>query len=299
MSLIAWLRNSQFARRLLLKIRGNSSPGKPARARLLPSRNRIRPAVEVLEVRTTPSISVTNSGGVVTANFDDSYTELLVQHSGTTTYLGDATHDQGGDSWSFPDSSFTSIQLNMGAGNDDINLYETPAQHPITVSGGGQNSHIYVLANSVQSPVTLRDIVGYASLQVDDGLDTSFRNVTVTASSITGLGAGFNYVQDELRGLQVLTGQGGSVVNVLGTPDDEVHPFATLVVGKSADDTVNVGNGNVEGIAGALRIFNTRSATTVNINDQNDRTFRTAVLGSTTLDGKPNGRVSGLSPMPI
>jgi hypothetical protein len=175
----------------------------------------------------------------------------------------------------------------------------------------GANSH---LIQNIQGPLSI-----YAGLQsnfgttvlVEDDADTTFRpNVTLShassdpfAGQITGLGgANIIYQYAQTSSLNVFTGVGGSVDNILatGVSSGSTSWGAPVTLGTASANqlpvnTVNVGNGTLQDIISPLTIY-AEYPSIVNVNDSADPTFRPAV----TLDSSNNyGRISNLAPAPI
>jgi hypothetical protein len=102
-----------------------------------------------------------------------------------------------------------------------------------------------------------------------------------------------NFKVADTRAVNINFGPGTATVNVRGTgvPTNLFNAAAA---------TVNIGDGNsVAGIQGTLNLENEPSHDTVNINDQNDTTFRTAALATVVQRGSTLGQLSGLAPARI
>ena len=204
--------------------------------------------------------------------------------------------------------------LNTGAGDDLVNITGTTDGLYLYNAGGNDNVHIGNGSVSGINGFVYVSGVGSTSLYVLDDNDTVSRNVTLTATTLTGLTAGTIYwnpsaaskggvtylvidgsaaastytVTDtpNLRFSTTLTtGTGNDTVNVSGTSG-----FLT-VFNRGGSDTVNVGNGTLAGINGTVDVFGTGS-TALSILDGNDTTSRSATLTSNYLMGLSTGTIS-------
>jgi len=144
------------------------------------------------------------------------------------------------------------------------------------------------------------------TLTIDDSQGTSLASLTQpysidTGSTFTISGPGLSYHESggSFDGGVTLEGSAinGNIYDVSSTFTSEA---VTVVTAAGTTSTVNVGNaaGTVSSIFGPLSIYDPGDGTTVNINDQNDKTSSTATLD---LSGDPNApyEVTGLSPGPI
>ena len=82
-------------------------------------------------------------------------------------------------------------------------------------------------------------------------------------------------------GVALNAGDGTDVVNVLGT----VAGTVTVVNGGAQDDTINVGLGTLNGLAGALTVNGGPGTDTLDVDDSGDTAANTGVLTETTIAG--------------
>jgi hypothetical protein len=156
------------------------------------------------------------------------------------------------------------------------------------------------------------------TIVLNDSADTTARTVTLSDiganpadsqgnsdpwGQVSGLApANINYEYGDANGLTVETGTAaGNVINVNAT--GSLGP-TNIVTGTPS--TINVGNGTVSGIAGALNIENPPAFNTIVINDASDthaRTVTVSIIGANPFDSQgdsnPWGQVSGLAPANI
>jgi hypothetical protein len=166
----------------------------------------------------------------------------------------------------FPNSSFTSINVNLLAGFDNVTL---------TDAGGTSGLGFFT------APVTVTGGSGRCILALDDSTSGSANTYTITSNSVSRNGFGgvtFTNVQD----LDIADGTGTNTVNVLSTS-------ANLTFDTNGQDSITVGNnGNVQGITGGMYIWGSGSAS-LSINDSADTTARTVTLS-------PYDTLTGLAP---
>lgn len=236
-------------------------------------------------------------------------------------------------------SDTTSITVLTGYGANTINVLATGVPTYLTGnsddprSGGGDT--INVGNNSTVSDINgalhIEDPPSYDVINVNDGVDRTARTVTFHTTAgpdadnfgtISGLAAAdISYEYADVTALNVTLGVGNDTVNVqatgtttnisggavpliilpptLGasTPAIILPPF--LVGG---DNTINVGNGSTQSIAGTLTIENPYGQNVINVDDGTDTTGRTVNLDTTTSvsgDAVPYGAVTGISPATI
>jgi hypothetical protein len=178
---------------------------------------------------------------------DSSQTEVV--NNGTV--LGD-----------FANSSFTSINVNLLAGTDSLNLADT---------GGTSGLDFFGV------PVTYGGGTGFKLLTLDDSTSSSAHTYTITNNAVSRSGFG-GVTFTNLGSLGLIDGTGSNTVNVLSTS-------AGLTLDVNGQDSINVGNnGNVQGITGGMYIGGSGAAA-LSINDSADTTARTATLSDGTLTG--------------
>ena len=126
------------------------------------------------------------------------------------------------------------LNVSLGSGNNIINVTGTSAASNTSISAGNGNDSFTVVPSTntptsglltLSGPLTLSPGLGTNSLTVNDSADPVVRSVTVTGTSISGLGGPINYAN-----VQTLT----------------------ILLGTAAGNSVTIGNG-----AGALPINTT------------------------------------------
>jgi hypothetical protein len=157
----------------------------------------------------------------------------------------------------FANSSFSSINVNLLAGTDTLNLADT---------GGTSGLGFF------QVPVTYGGGTGFKLLTLDDSTSSSAHTYTITNNSVSRSGFG-GVTFTNLGYLGLIDGSGSNTVNVLSSS-------AGLTLDVNGQDSINVGNnGNVQGITGGMYIWGSGSAS-LSINDSADTTARTATLSA-------------------
>jgi hypothetical protein len=118
-------------------------------------------------------------------------------------------------------SALTGISVNAGPGDDQVQIDDTVAGTPVTVSLGNGNDTVNVGGPSgdlgtVQSPVAIHGGSGSDGLAIVDQNNAADTSFTITDSSVSRLGsATISY--DNIALLVVWGGAGNNAYNVLGT----------------------------------------------------------------------------------
>jgi hypothetical protein len=137
--------------------------------------------------------------------------------------------------------------LNTGSGVDTVNVQSTTGPLSIVSAGGGGLDTVNVgNAGSVQGilgAVTVTNLVSFTRLNVDDSSDPNPRNVTLSASGLTGILSGLapapiDYATTAVNSLTVRGGSGGNTFTITallvpttldtGTGGDTVHVLGTV-----------------------------------------------------------------------
>jgi hypothetical protein len=193
-----------------------------------------------------------------------------------------------------------SVVLNT-AGGSTVNVFSTAAGTPFTVSGAG-TVNVGNPMHGVQdilAPLTVINPPWYTTLNVNDCGDFMPRNVTLSVAGPTGTISGLapvpiTYATGDLNALNITTGLGDDVVNVLSTAPG----FTVTLDSCGGADTVNVGDASgVQDIRGPLHVRNTPWYTTLNVNDCPDPVARNITLSVNLVTGI--GTIAGLAPAPI
>ena len=204
--------------------------------------------------------------------------------------------------------------LNTGAGDDLVNITGTTDGLYLYNAGGNDDVHIGNGSVSGINGFVYVSGAGSTSLYVLDDNDTVSRNVTLTATTLTGLSAGTIYWNPSAAstgGVTYLVIDGSAAASTYtvtdtpnlrfstdlttGTGNDTVNVSGTsgflAVYNRGGSDTVNVGNGTLAGINGTVDVSGAGS-TALSILDGNDTTSRSATLTGNYLMGLSTGTIS-------
>jgi hypothetical protein len=263
--------------------RGLSRRPSPARK---PSRTRRwQPALEELESRLVPAVSVGIQAGVLIAQCDNALTGNTVTVDHVVVAGKGFAQINGGKL--FADTSYNSIRIVGGVGGTVTNVHAEVK--PLTVLGDSAKDVVNLgdATNKLQGSVLVEDEHGFRGvLNINDQGDTVL-HTQVTLSTVaragdtslgqvTGLGAAaIQWDYHDTSAVNLRLGTGASTVDVLGTS-------TTTNVINFGNATINVGNGgSIAGIRGALNLENVAGAfDTVNINSQNDAASQTVTLST-------------------
>jgi hypothetical protein len=205
------------------------------------------------------------------------------------------------DTWSMNLTTGDSATVNVLATGVTTAIHAQQA----TVNVGNAGSVQGILGSlSVDAPP------GFATLNVDDSADSAPRTVTMFTTpgipsewgNITGLApATIAYQYLGTSSLNLTTSPANVTVDVQATGVPTY--ISTIAHGSfSGHDTVNVGHaGSVQGILGALYVYNPPGYTALNIDDSADFGQRDATLSSFSNgpDSGPWGSITGLAPAAI
>ncbi len=275
------------------------------------------------------AVSVTNPASTTTLNVDDSLDAL--DH---TVTVGNASFDAGTGAitglgprpiyFRYADTSSTrGVTVKTGKAILAVNVLDV--FRPLTLIGNSSLTAVNVGKNrslaGIQNTLTVHNTSFATDLLLDDSADAGTRTVAVTSAGVTGLSAGaIRFSSGDLHSLTVLGGTGRNTYTVSGTPGNPANAATTLNTGGGVDtvnvratttalaintttgpggggnDVVNVGNaGSVQGILGAVSVFNRFSYTRLNLDDSADAADRTVTLQA----GIDAGVITGLAPAPI
>jgi hypothetical protein len=278
---------------------------------------RWRPALEELESRLAPAVTVSILNGVLTAQADSGPNTVTVDHA---VVAGQGLAVINGQS--FADASYNSIQVNGGAGGTTTFL--SGNVKPVTVVSSGGTNMVNVGNNSslagILNTITINNGGAFAQVKIDDSADrTDHSNVVLSTFvfpgliTLTGLAptpAAIVFGQNSLAGLTVLGGSGRNgyfidtpsstaaggnpVLLDTGIGQDTVLIDATdrtaplTINGGDAfnNDTVRVGDLLLNSIQGTVTILNGHGGSQVTIDNSGDNTDHPNVqLTATSLTG--------------
>lgn len=222
-------------------------------------------------------------------------------------------------SFEYDDISGITVDTNGGGGTFTVQDTVKPTNivgNAVTTINVGNSGGVQGITGTlnIENPPT------FNTINIDDSGDNTARTVTLATlgtnsadsegdsdswGQITGLApAAINYEYRDTSSLTVKTGSGGDTINVNATV------VRTSIVGHSAgggpDDTINVGNGTVQNIVGALSLENPTGFDVIKVNDNSDgvaRTVTLSTLGTNSGDSQGNndpwGQIVGLAPASI
>lgn len=241
-----------------------------------------------------PGLNVTDGGGGVTLNIND----------------------QGGnDDATITSAAVTGISapINYGAGVTDVvlngptgsargySVLSSRAGTTATINAGPFDDFILVGGDSLgglAGPVVINgggQILG-DRLDISDRDSATSRDYSLTGTqlAIGGLST-VDYSNVEL--LDLTTGRNSDSVTVLGTSVQTTIRNSTNVPIIDGSETVNVGNGNVDGVQGALFLENASGLTTLTIDDSANPNGKPLV--TLFSNGLGNNTLFNLAPAPI
>jgi hypothetical protein len=254
-----------------------------------PRPRRARPAVEALEPRYAPAVTVSVVSRVLTVQCDSGANAVTVDYSSGFTVINGAAYSVAGHD---------SIRINGGAGGLTTNIRANVKPLALFGAHDGDAVNIGDTANTVQrilAPLDIENPPLYNVVTINDQGDSTARTGAVDVGTIggsnyekvTGLGAAeMDFKVADTRSVTLRTGTGGATVSVHATA---AFPGGggTTVEGHSLNTTVIVGNSNtLSNILGPLAITNPPSYTHVTVNDSADNgNHPNVVLTPTSLTG--------------
>jgi hypothetical protein len=217
----------------------------------------------------------------------------------------------------FEPGAISSIVVNTLSGNDTVNIERSIVPVTVNLGAGTDTINVSPIArnlNTIQGNLTLNGGDGVDTLNVFDNNNSFNETYTLNASNVgrsfsalISYGSLFNFVNINggtgndtynVNGTEpgyattLDTGPGNDTVNVRATLGSGITVNTTTGAGGSGNDVVNIGNaGSVQGILGAVTIFNDPSRDHVNIDDSADNGNRNVTIST--------GGVTGLSPAAI
>jgi hypothetical protein len=227
-------------------------------------------------------------GGVLTATNTGPAATMTLSHSGSTTSIC---------GYNFADSSYSSVVINTGAGNDTVNIENTLGGKPVTVNEGNGNVTLNVSPSAhnltnIQGGVMLHAGGGTDYLYVNDQSITTPQTFTMGANSVTRGGVAVISYNIGINYVTINGGNGANTYNVLGT---ESFYHTILNTGNGHDTvkvdgtgfggtfTINDGTGGVDVTLGATTHNLNNLHGTVNVNGGQ------MGLDTLTVDDQANG----------
>jgi hypothetical protein len=203
------------------------------------------------------------------------------------------------------------VSIITGTGANTVNVQATGVttyirdNGPATVNVGNASS-----VQGIQGQLDLDNPPNFNTLNIDDSADAAARTVVLTTNpggnvnwgEVYGLApAPISYVYGDTSSMHLTTHPSGDTIDVWATGvPTYISTASTGTFG--GYDTVNVGSeGSVQGILGALYIYNPPGYTAVNIYDSADTGQRAANLSAFSPGPDPGdwGSIIGLAPASI
>ena len=191
----------------------------------------------------------------------------------------------------FPSASITSINLQSGGGIDTININGLFANMPLTLDSGDAADTINIgngNLDNVESNIALADTIVGDNVNINDTAATVARTVTLTSTTLSGVGPGvITYNPEDLATLNVNGGAKGNLYTVNGAGSATSALITTLNCGNGVDnvfvnatsgrlnvyggnglDNVRIGNaGSLAAITGVMYINNVGNRSAIFIDD--------------------------------
>ncbi len=158
------------------------------------------------------------------------------------------------------------LALNAETGNNTININSTAAGVPLTVNAGAGNDTINVGSgnlNNLHGAVTVNGQAGTDTVNVNDQLAGLSDTYTITSTALKRpVFGGLTY--GTIEGLTLYAETGNNTININST----AAGVPLTVNAGPGNDTVNVGNGNLDSLKGAVTVNGQAGTDKVNVNDQ-------------------------------
>jgi hypothetical protein len=198
-------------------------------------------------------------------------------------------------------SALSQVAVDSGAGVDTINVLQTPAGVPTTITSRGTSSVVVGKAGrltNILGTVSVNSSTGSVSLTVDNSADPFRRSVTLDRTHISFGGPGIFYNAPALTSLTLEGGSGGTYT-IADTPSapttlrtrgsNTVYILGNSsqlnINGQAASDLVRIGdNGRLVNILAPVSVTNSvANATTLVVYNSADTGNRAFTLGPTQI----------------
>jgi Ca2+-binding RTX toxin-like protein len=206
------------------------------------------------------------------ATFSDTYT--ITSTSASRPFFGGLTY-----------SNIAGLTLNAETGNNTININSTAATTPVTINDDSGSDSVNlsdgVQANGLDNLAGAVTVNGGGSdlVNLNDQSATFSDTYTITSSSVSRpFFGGLTY--GSVAGLTLNAETGNNTIDINSTPAGT----AVTINDDAGSDTVNVGNGNLGNLPGAVTVSGAGGTTAVKINDQNNRFGQSYTVTATTVD---------------
>ncbi len=190
--------------------------------------------------------------------------------SGADTFTIESTHDG-------------ETRLRANGGEDTVNVHTTSGD--TTLDGGADDDTVNAgsmdgTLNGLNAVLVVNGGQGTDTLNVDDSGDTAANTGELTETTITGLGMAVGIAYGTVETLNFDLGSGGDAFSIESTHEGETNLRAN-----DGNDTINVGVGSLNAIAGPLAVSGGEGADTLNVDDTGDTAPNTGALTATTITG--------------
>ncbi|MBL4827019.1 MAG: hypothetical protein JKY66_04785, partial [Spongiibacteraceae bacterium] len=202
--------------------------------------------------------ATTNSGGELSSNTAN----LTIDggdHSVGDSLLLDDSANTTGNNFTLTDSGITglfgsgtlsytrieNLDLVLGSGDDVVNIQSTSAGSQITINGSGGNDTFNISSDAPVNAGTLNDIAGDViieggddgdTLNLSDSGDSMDNSMTLTATSLSGLGMTGVITYADIEQLDVELGTGNDTIDIQTTATD----VQTSISGNDGNDQFTV-----------------------------------------------------------
>jgi len=190
------------------------------------------------------------------------------------------------NSLTFTNNGSANLTINTGTAMNLVNVWSVYGYDTLDVIGHGNNevdvgNSTNGSARAIYGPVQIFNPCCYTTLNFHDWNDASWRAVTYTETSVSGLApVDIAWSKLDVSAITLYLGTGADSVNVTST-----HSPLTIH-GTNGSDAVNIGNaGSTQGINGVVAVDNPASYTNITIDDSADATARVATLTDSSITG--------------
>ncbi|HEV8291248.1 MAG TPA: hypothetical protein VGP94_04975, partial [Tepidisphaeraceae bacterium] len=216
----------------------------------------------------------------------------------------------------FPAATVTSINLQSGGAADTININGLFASMPLSVDSGDAADTINIGGtnlDNITSNITLADTIAGDNVTIDDTAATLARNVTLTSTTLSGLGAStITYDPADLATLIVNGGARGNTYTVNGAGTATSALITTLNCGNGVDnvfvnatsgrlnvygnnglDNVRIGNaGSLAAINGAIYVNNVNNRSAIFVDDYANTTSKSWLFNASAITNLAAGVIN-------
>ena len=221
------------------------------------------------------AVTVNGQGGVDTVNVNDDKAPFSDTYTITSTTLSRIIF--GGLSY----SGIEGLTLNAETGNNTININSTAAGVPVTVNAGLGNDTINVgngNLDNLPGAVTVNGQGGIDTVNVNDQTASFSDTYTITSTTLSRIIFG-GLTYSGIEGLTLNAETGDNTININST----AFGVPVTVNAGLGNDTINVGNGNLDNLPGAVTVNGQGGVDKVNVNDDKASFSDTYTITSTTL----------------